>query len=474
MMTVKPMDSICSLTPMPSSDDTIGRDAAIMSPSYTRDFPLVVDRAHGMFLYSPEGMPYLDMAAGLATCSTGHTHPAVVRAIQEQAEQFIHVSSSDFYHAPQVQLAERLATLCPWMSNARVFFGCGGADATEAAIKMARYHTKRPIVLSFLRGFHGRSYGAMSLTASKPFQKKGFHPLMGGVLHAPYPYPLREKEGHLTEAQCIHYLEKLLTEHACAPDEIAAIIIEPIQGEGGYLPAPAGFLRYVHYFAKTHGIVMVMDEVQSGMMRTGKWWAHQHIEGIEPDVVLTAKGIASGMPLSAMIARVPLMDWPAGSHANTFGGNPISCQAALATLDVLTNEVQPTIIDRAQYLKNELLRLQQKYPDRLADVRGKGLMLGVELVTDAKTLAPDEALLHAVCQRLFYHHQIVAIGCGKSTLRLCPPLIIQRQHIRRFIMALDETLEHLLEYPYTFPSNEKSLASIIGTLMSRPTRDSSS
>jgi len=427
-----------------TSQHIIDRDAQIISPSYTREVPLVVDRAHGMFLYSPEGTPYLDMAAGLATCSTGHTHPKVVKAIQDQAERFVHVSSSDFYQAPQVILAERLSALCPWMGSARVWFGCGGADVTEAAIKMARYHTKRPMVLSFLRGFHGRSYGAMSLTASKPVQKQGFHPLMGGVLHAPYPYTLREKEGHLTEAQCIHYLDKLLAEHVCAPDEIAAVIIEPIQGEGGYIPAPAGFLRYVQHFARKHGIVLVMDEVQSGMMRAGKWWAHQHIDGVEPDVILTAKGIASGMPLSAMIARSHMMDWPAGSHANTFGGNPISCQAALATLDVIEQDIAPTMQERADYLKKELLTLQAKYPDRLVEIRGKGLMLGVEFVTDMKTLTPDVHVLNTVCQHLFHDHQIVVIGCGKSTLRLCPPLIIERQHIRRFIMALDAVLEALV------------------------------
>jgi 4-aminobutyrate aminotransferase len=429
-------------TPDVATDSTPNHEW--LSPSYTFEYPLVVERGEGCTLWDVNGQPYLDMMAGLASCSTGHSHPDVVQAIQAQASRFIHVSSSDFRHPLQAELAEALGGLCPWMEHPKVWFGCGGADVTEAALKLVRYHTKRPYVLGFYRGFHGRTFGAMSLTASKPVQREGFGAMLPGMIHAPYPYPLHESVGHPTTAQCVQFITRTLAEHYCNPSEIAAVFVEPIQGEGGYIPAPPEFLLALQAFCSTHGIIMVMDEVQSGMGRTGKWWGHQHTPSLEPDIVLSAKGIASGMPLSALIAPAYLMTWPPGSHANTFGANPLSCAASLATLHIIEQDVLPTLPKRASVFKHCLERLRERFPKVLAEVRGKGFMLGVEFVKDPITLAPNPELLHAVLRRLYTHHAIIAISCGRSTLRLCPPLVISTEELQRFTVALEECLETLL------------------------------
>jgi 4-aminobutyrate aminotransferase len=424
-----------------------------LSPSYTYELPLVVERGEGAYVWDVEGTRYLDMVAGLASCSTGHAHPRVVKAIQQQAARFLHVSSSDVYHPLQARLAERLAGLCPWMEVPTVYFGTGGADATEAAIKLARYHTKRPYVLGFYRGFHGRSYGAMSLTASRPVQRDGFGPHLPGILHAPYPYPLREAVGYPTTDQCLAFLRETLATHYCSPREIAAVILEPIQGEGGYVPAPDAFLRGLQAFCREHGILLVMDEVQSGMGRTGTWWAHQHIEGLHPDVVLSAKGIASGLPLCAVIAPRAVMSWPPGSHASTFGGNPLSCAAALETLAILEQEILPGLPEKAKVLMARLQAIQARFPAHVAQVRGRGLMIGLELVDPNETgesetslgaLTPNPALLREVIHRLFHYHRIYTIGCGQSTLRLCPPLMISPEALHTFTDALEECLHHVV------------------------------
>lgn len=429
-----------------SSQQWISRDQTSLSPSYTRDFPLVVSHALGMHLYTPEGKQYLDFGAGLAVCSTGHRHPQVQAAIEAQLNKVWHVSSSDYYEPTQILLAETLKRLTPWLGeDATVYFGNSGAEATEAALKLARFHTKCPAVVSFDRGFHGRTFGAMSLTASKPHYQAGFAPLVPQVFHAPYPYPFKDAlagiDAETSAHQCLAYIEETLFQQIAPAETIAAFVVEAIQGEGGYIVPPDSFLLGLQAIARKHGILVVCDEVQSGVGRTGKFWACQHVEGFEPDVVLSAKGLASGLPLCAVIARGGVMNWQAGSHASTFGGNPLACASALATIALMEESLaENASIIGETVLKPALEALQQQFPHHIGDVRGRGLMLAIELVENGTE--PSASKQEKVLQGLF-EAGIVAVGCGCNSVRFCPPLVVEAPHCEQMTEALRGVLNQL-------------------------------
>ena len=424
--------------PGPRAKAIIEKDTKFVSPSYTRDYPFVIARGQGAVVEDVDGNRFLDCAAGIAVNSTGVSHPDVVRAITEQAQKFIHMSGTDFYYEPQVRLAEDLASLVPIDGGVRTFFANSGTEATEAAIKMARYYTKRQGIIAFLGAFHGRSMGSLSLTASKAIQRRGFAPFMPGVYHAPYPdtYRFNGSADACAEA-ALSYIRDQIFVHLIAPDEVAAIVVEPIQGEGGYIVPPKAFLQGLRDMASQHGIVLVCDEVQSGMGRTGKMFALDHF-GIKADVVNIAKGIASGLPLGVSCARAEIMSWPPGAHASTFGGNPVACAAANATIKLLKDELIANAAQVGAHLKAGLLDLQKKHP-LIGDIRGLGLMIGIELVRDrtTKERAVDER--NALVQAMF-RRGVLVLGAGKNALRLAPPLVLSKDQADSVIGALDEAL----------------------------------
>ena len=413
--------------PGPNAKEVIARDAQFVSPSYTRGYPLVAKRGRGAMIEDVDGNLFLDFAAGIAVVSTGHCHPRVVEAIQKQAAELIHISCTDFYYQGIAELAQRLSDVAPGKEAKKVYFGNSGTEAIEAAIKLARYHTRRDKIIAFHGCFHGRTMGALSLTASKAVQRKGFGALLAGVFHIPYPNSYRCPYGNPSPCTCVEsaaYLEQEIFKRMADPEEIAAVFIEPIQGEGGYLPAPKEFLQELQRICRKHGILLVCDEVQSGMGRTGKWWASDHA-GIEPDILCVAKGIASGMPLSATIARASLMDWKPGAHASTFGGNPVSIAAALATMDLLETQY----IENARRVGEFLMQRMADWPARhriVGDVRGKGLMIGVEIVRDQKTKERAGDLREAIVDFAF-EKGLLLLGAGENTIRIAPPLVIDEE-----------------------------------------------
>jgi 4-aminobutyrate aminotransferase len=412
--------------PGPKAKALIDRDAAAVSPSYTRTYPFVMARGSGAMVEDVDGNVFLDCAAGIAVNSTGHAHPDVVRAITDQARKFLHMSGTDFYYEPQVRLAEEIAAVAPVDGGkARSFFGNSGAEAIEACLKLARYATKRPNVLAFLGGFHGRTLGALSLTASKALHRRGFGTMMPGVYHAPYPDEYRPPFGTTSvSAACLEHIEDRIFQQLVAPDEVAAIVVEPIQGEGGYVVAPTEFLQGLRELTKKHGILLVVDEVQSGMGRTGRMFAIEHA-GVRPDMIAIAKGIASGMPLGVAAARADIMSWPPGAHASTFGGNPVSCAAALATMTLLREELVQNAATVGDRLKAALIDLMGKHP-LIGDVRGRGLMIGVELVRDRITKERADRERDAVVNAAF-RRGLLLLGAGKNSIRFSPPLILTRE-----------------------------------------------
>ena len=410
--------------PGPKAKQLVERDAAVVSPSYTRDYPLVAKTGRGAMIEDVDGNTFLDFAAGIAVCATGHCHPEVVAAIQKQASELIHMSGTDFYYPNLVELAEKLASIAPGKTPKRVYFGNSGAEAIEAAIKLVKYHTKRDKLIAFHGAFHGRTMGALSLTASRSIQRKGFGTLLSGVFHMPFPDTYRGTYGVRPEcasADCLSYLENELFRRRVDPDEVAGIFIEPIQGEGGYLPAPADFLQGLQRICRKYGIMFVADEVQSGMGRTGKWWASDHA-GIEPDIICTAKGIASGMPLSAIIARADVMNWVPGAHASTFGGNPVCIAASIATLGLLERQYMANAARMGDYIMKRTADWREKHKI-VGEVRGRGLMIGIEFVRDQKTKEKATDLRNKLVQMAF-HKGLLVLGSGDTTLRLCPPLLI--------------------------------------------------
>jgi 4-aminobutyrate aminotransferase len=428
--------------PGPKAKAAVEADRRLISPSYTRSYPLVAKRGRGLRVEDVDGNEFLDFAAGIAVTSTGHCHPEVVAAIQKQAAELIHISGTDFYNEPLTQLAEKLSAIAPMRGPHRVFYGNSGAEAVECAIKLARYHTRRQHIIAFFGAFHGRTMGALSLTASKPQQKRRFGPLMPGVTHVRYPYAYRGCTGGPQEEEafslgCARYIEEKLFKTILPPEEVAAIVVEPIQGEGGYVVAPDNFLRELRAICDKHGILLVADEVQSGAGRTGKWWAIQH-SGVEPDIVCMAKGIASGMPLGVCLSKAEVMDWVPGSHASTFGGNPVSLAAALATVDILEREA---IGNAAKVGAKILDRLNgwNKTHALVGDVRGRGLMIGIELVKNKETREPAAELRNRV-EEVTFEKGLIILGCGETSIRLCPPLIVSEQEATVALDILEDAL----------------------------------
>jgi len=429
--------------PGPKAKQLVQRDAAVVSPSYTRDYPLVAKIGRGAMIEDVDGNTFLDFAAGIAVCATGHCHPEVVAAIQKQASELIHMSGTDFYYPNLVELAEKLASIAPGKTPKRVYFGNSGAEAIEAAIKLVKYHTKRDKLIAFHGAFHGRTMGALSLTASRSIQRKGFGTLLSGVFHMPFPDTYRGTYGIRPEsasADCLSYLENELFRRRVDPEEVAGIFIEPIQGEGGYLPAPADFLQGLQRICRKYGIMFVADEVQSGMGRTGKWWASDHA-GIEPDIICTAKGIASGMPLSAIIARADVMNWVPGAHASTFGGNPVCIAASIATLGLLERQYMANAARMGDYIMKRTADWTEKHKI-VGQVRGKGLMIGIEFVRDQKTKEKATDLRNKLVQMAF-HKGLLVLGSGDTTLRLCPPLLIDEAQANFALDTLEACITEL-------------------------------
>jgi 4-aminobutyrate aminotransferase len=403
--------------PGPRAKALVERDHAVTSPSYTRDYPLVVARGEGCMIEDVDGNVFLDMTAGIAVTSTGHCHPEVVQVIQDQSANLLHMSGTDFYYQPMIELAEMLVERAPFYGAAKVFFSNSGAESNEGAIKLARYYTKRNLIVAFLGAFHGRTYGAMSLTASKTVQRGNFGSLLPGVTHIPYG----------THAS-LDYLEQLFIT-MLPPNEVAAIIVEAIQGEGGYIVPEDGFLQRIREICDKHGILMIADEVQSGMGRTGKLFAIEHWH-VAPDIITTAKGIASGLPLGAIIARGEIMTWAPGSHATTFGGNPVACAAGIATLRLLEKELMDNAKQMGELLQAGLFKLHQRY-SRTSKPRGKGLMVAVDVLDNTGKLSKEirDNILQAA-----FHRGLLLLGCGKAAIRFCPPLVIDSEQVQ---VALD-------------------------------------
>jgi 4-aminobutyrate aminotransferase len=428
--------------PGPNAKRVLEGDQRYISPSYTRSYPMVAKRGRGVIVEDVDGNEFLDFSAGIAVTSTGHCHPEVVAAIQKQAAELIHMSGTDFYYESMVTLAERLSKIAPMKGPHKIYYGNSGAEAVECALKLARYHTKRQNVIAFLGAFHGRTMGALSLTASKPQQKRRFGPLVPGVTHVRYPDVYRgciggPQEGEAYALGCARYIEEKLFKTVLPPEEVAAIFVEPIQGEGGYVVAPTVFMQELRKICDRHGILLVADEVQSGMGRTGKWWAIEHT-GVEPDIVCSAKGIASGMPLGVTMAKADIMDWVPGSHASTFGGNPVCIAAALATLDVLERGG----VKNAEVVGSHMMERIAEWPrtlDLVGDVRGRGLMIGIEIVTDKKARTPGGAERDLIVEKAF-ERGVLLLGCGPNTIRIAPPLIVSKEQADIALDVLEECI----------------------------------
>jgi 4-aminobutyrate aminotransferase len=408
--------------PGPNANLLIERDQAVISPSYPRGYPFVMDHGRGVEVWDVDGNRFLDFSAGIAVVSTGHSHPQVVKAIQEQAEKFIHISS-DFYHTKWIELAEKINHIAPFKEDAVSFMTNSGTEAVESAIKLARYHTKRTEFIGFLGGFHGRTMGAVTFTASKAAYHRGFYPLMNGVTHAPFPDPyhpiLKGNDGEDYGETVVRYIETEIFGRTVPADSVAGILVEPIQGEGGYIVPPPGFFPALRALCDRHGILLIADEVQAGTGRTGKWWSIEQF-GVEPDIFCAAKGIASGMPLGMMVARKSVVTWPRGSHGNTFGGNPISCAASLATLDLIEKEYMHNAAAVGAFALDKLRQMQLRHPS-IGEVRGIGLMIGVEFVQDSDTREPAVKLRDRVVD-LAFEEGLLTLGCGRSVIRVSPPL----------------------------------------------------
>jgi 4-aminobutyrate aminotransferase len=450
-MTTKTMTTgagpkIKTALPGPNAKRVLANDEKYISPSYTRSYPLVAKSGRGIVITDVDGNEFYDFSAGIAVTSTGHCHPDVVAAIQKQAGELIHMSGTDFYYENMVQLAERLSKIAPMAGPHKIYYGNSGAEAIECALKLARYHTKRQNIIAFFGAFHGRTMGALSLTASKPQQRRRFAPLVPGVTHVRYPDVYRgcvagQQDAEAFALGCARFIEEKLFKTTLAPEEVAAIFVEPVQGEGGYVVAPTIFMQELRRICDRHGILLVVDEVQSGMGRTGKWWAVEHT-GVEPDMICIAKGIASGMPLGITLARSEIMDWVPGSHASTFGGNPVCVAAALATLDVIENE---NLLRHSAEVGAHMMKRMAEWPTRLklvGDVRGRGLMIGVDIVKDKTTKEYGAAERDHIVEKAF-EHGVLFLGCGPSSIRLCPPLVVKKEEADVALDVLEECIQQV-------------------------------
>lgn len=434
------MPSIQTALPGPRAQAIIERDGRVVSPSYTRCYPLVCAKGQGAIIEDVDGNRFLDFNAGIAVVSTGHCHPRVVDAIQRQAARLIHMSGTDFFYEEMVALAEKLAEIAPGDVPRRVSFGNSGAEAIEGAIKLARYATGRDKIIAFYGGFHGRTMGALSLTSRKAVQREGFGPLVPGVVHTPYPYCYRcpyGKEPDTCAVECVKFIEETLLRTVAPAKEVAAIAVEPVQGEGGYIVPPRKFFDELTRVAKQNGILLIFDEVQSGMGRTGKMWASEHFDAV-PDILAIAKGIASGMPLGATVARADLMTWPPGAHASTFGGNPVCAAAALTTIALLQEELVANAACMGAHMMNRLRDWPARFPV-VGEVRGLGLMIGIELVQDQRTREKAPRLRDQL-QHLAFERGVLVLGAGDNTIRLCPPLVVTKDQCDFALDTLEECL----------------------------------
>lgn len=429
--------------PGPESQAIIDRDSAIMTGALTPRYPFVIERGEGARVWDVDGNEYVDFAAGIAVTSTGHCHPKVVEAITEQAKRFIHIAGTDYYYDVQVKIAEKLTEIAPFSEPARVFLTNSGTEAVEGAIKVARWYTDRKQIIAFYGAFHGRTLGALSLTASKVIQRDGFFPLIPGVHHVPYNNPYRclhgrEEAACRTHCICADFIEDVVFKRTVPADSVAAIILEPIQGEGGYIVPDRRFIQQIREICDKHGILMIVDEIQSGIGRTGKWWAIEHFD-VEPDIVCVAKGLASGMPLGAVIAREHIMSWPPGTHGSTFGGNPVSCAAALATLELIEHGFMHNAVEQGEYIQEALEEMRTHHPSlKHARIDGRGLMVGAELVLDEKR-TPAKELRNRV-ERLAIENGLLILGCGENSLRFCPALMIDRVTVQEGLERFDLSL----------------------------------
>jgi len=434
---------IITKLPGPKALRYLRKDKKYISPSYTRVYPAVIEKGEGVWVWDVDGNKFLDFNAGIAVCATGHCHPKVVEAVKKQVEKLFHYSGTDFYYPYQTILAEKLVEITPGGMNKKVFFCNSGTEATEGSIKLVRYYTKRPYLISFLGSFHGRTLGALSLTGSKFIQKKGFAPLLPGVFHIPYPYCYRcvfNLEYPSCNFYCVKYIEEEIFKKILPPEEVAAIFVEPIQGEGGYIVPPDGYFQELKKLCEKYEILFVADEVQSGMGRTGKMFALEHW-GIFADVYYLAKGIASGLPLGAIIARSSIMTWKPGSHASTFGGNPVACAAAMATIELLENGLIENAEKVGKFIIKNLEKWQEEY-DFIGEVRGKGLMIGIEIVEDKISKKPVPEKVQAIIHKAF-EKGLLILPCGISTIRIAPPLIITEEEASVGLEILEDTLKEI-------------------------------
>jgi 4-aminobutyrate aminotransferase len=426
--------------PGPKAKAIIERDQLVTTPAYGRVYPLVIKQAQGMVVEDVDGNLFLDFMAGIAVANTGHAHPRVVQAIEEQARKFLHICGSDFYYEPLVELAEKLSRLAPGAGEKKVFFTNSGAETVEAAFKLARHHTGRQHVIAFHGSFHGRTLGALSLTASRSSHRAKFGPLIPGVHHIPYGFCHRcayQLKYGSCGIECLRVLEKILFHYEVRPEEVAAIFVEPVQGEGGYVVPPPEYLPMLQELCRKYGILLVADEIQTGFGRTGKMFASEHW-GIEPDILCVAKGIASGMPIGAMIASADISTWGRGAHGSTFGGNPVACAAALATIELLEGGLVENSAKVGTILKDHLSALKARH-SVISDVRGLGLMVGVEFEDRDGSGAPDGALRDRVMQKCF-EKGLLLLSCGDSTLRFCPPLIVKQEEANIAVTIFDAAI----------------------------------
>ena len=427
--------------PGPKARAMIERDTAVVSPSYPRDYPFVMSHGRGVEVWDVDGNRFLDFVAGIAVCSTGHSHPSVVTAVTDAAQNFLHISS-DYWHEHQIRLGERMAELAPMGEPAMSFFSQSGTESVEGAIKLARYVTGRSRFIGFLGGFHGRTMGSLSFTASKYTQQKGFFPTMPGVTHVPYPNNFRPLlAGEDQGAAVLSYIEDVLFQSNVPPSEVAAILVEPIQGEGSYIVPPDGFLQGLRALCDRHGILLIFDEVQSGIGRTGKMFASQHW-GVSPDIMTLAKGLGSGLPIGMVVAKRSIMSqWKRGAHGNTYGGNPLCCAAALATLELVSGGLMENAARMGEHFMGRLRELQSRHAV-IGEVRGKGLMIGMELVSDPVTRRPARELCDQFINRA-YENGLLLLSCGQSTVRFMPPLVVSAAEIDEAVAILDATLSEV-------------------------------
>jgi 4-aminobutyrate aminotransferase len=430
--------------PGPKGRAIVAADAQYVNPAYPRpDFKLVAESGEGVWVTDVDGNVLLDCNAGVAVCSTGHCHPEIVRAIQEQAAKLIHMCGTDYYYSLMPELAQKLDEIVPVQSPTRTHFANSGTEAVETALKLAMHATGREKFISFFGSFHGRTLGSLSLTSSKAAQRLGFKRQVLDVVHMPFPNEYRNPfnaedcgDGGVVQG-AVNWIENRLFKTTTPPDEVAAIVVEPVQGEGGYVPAPHGFLQELRRICDEHGILLIADEVQSGMGRTGKMFALEHY-GVKADIVCIAKGIASGLPLGVCVSRADLMDWKPGAHASTFGGNPVAIAAAMKTIELLQRELVANSAEVGNYLKAGLEKLAMKY-DCIGDVRGIGLMLGVEFVTDRASKKPDVELRDRV-EMASFQRGLVLLGCGPNSIRWSPPLILTRDNVDVALQIFDDAI----------------------------------